>query len=172
MTWRARCVSKAVGGGRTAWLLAALLLGLSAQPGLPVRAQAPAGTQPTPLRQPPTRLSPAQQRQLFPDFRRLVLTDHQERIAILQRSERCSRQAADLGGLRLCQRQQRDQLLAQRQRHGEAMRALMARNGLAMPHGGPGGPGGGPGGRPGGPGGGADGGYGRPEAGAEGVLWR
>jgi hypothetical protein len=114
----------------------------------PMWAQAPAGVTPLPGpgvgpgpgagagRGPvPPRLSEAQQRRIFPEIRRLAVDDHRARIAILQQGERCSRQAADGDGLRACMRQERARMQSQRQQHRDAVRAVMARNGVVLPEG-------------------------------------
>lgn len=116
-----------------------LLLGFGVPLASPVWAQAPSGVAPLPGgpgRGPvPPRLSEAQQRRIFPEIRRLAVDDHRARIAILQQGERCTRQAADGDALRACMRQERARMQGQRQQHRDAVRAVMARNGVVLPDG-------------------------------------
>lgn len=108
--------------------LAIVLLALGAA--LPAQAQDSAPTR---------RLTPAQEAQLFPERKELLLRHHRERIATLQRGEGCIREAGDAAALRDCMRQERQDNQAQRQRLREAMRAMYERNGIEVPVGGPGG---------------------------------
>jgi len=125
-------------------LLLALLAPVPAQaqgapnPAAPGRGQPPAGGVLLP------RPTEEQQRRIFPEIRRLAVEDHRARIAILQRGERCSRQASNGDGLRACMREERSQMQTQRQRHRDAVRGVMQRNGIRLPEGRPGGGGYGP----------------------------
>ncbi len=79
------------------------------------------------------RLTEAQKKLVFPETRSLAVQDHQARIAILQRGERCIAAALDGDGLRACMRQERDAIQAQRQRHREQLRQVFLRQGIAVP---------------------------------------
>jgi hypothetical protein len=120
---RGRTLAAAVGS-----TLSIALLGLGAA--LPGQAQDSAPTR---------RLTPAQEAQIFPERKALLLRHHRERIETLQKGERCIRDAGDSAALRDCMRQERQDNQAQRQRHREAMRAIYERNGIELPVGGPGG---------------------------------
>ena len=102
----------------------ALLLALAAPAGL---AQ-PVG--PT-LQEP--RLTPAQRQKVFPEQRRMALQDHQARMAILQRGERCIDRAANAEVLRTCLREEREAMRQQRRQHMDKLKALYERNGLPTP---------------------------------------
>jgi hypothetical protein len=78
-------------------------------------------------------LTPAQLQKIFPDQKRLALSDHQARIAILQTGERCLAAATTSEALRTCMKQERDAYQLQRRDHRSAMRALLERNGIALP---------------------------------------
>lgn len=106
-------------------LLAALLgLGLSALPSL-VRAIEAGPTR--------IRLTPAQQRKLFSEWRQLSLKTTQGRIAILQQYERCLSAAGSLEAMRACQQRERQALINQRQQQQQAMRQILLRNGITPP---------------------------------------
>jgi hypothetical protein len=81
----------------------------------------------------PGRPTPAQMQKLFPDQKRLAISDHQARIAILQAGQRCLAAAGSSEALRTCMKQERDAYQLQRQDHRSAMRALLERNGIALP---------------------------------------
>ncbi len=80
-----------------------------------------------------TRPTPAQMQRIFPEQKRLAISDQQARIAILQTGERCLSSAASSEALRACMKQQREASQRQRQQHRESLRALFQRNGLALP---------------------------------------
>ncbi|MBW4531721.1 MAG: hypothetical protein KME02_13645 [Aphanothece saxicola GSE-SYN-MK-01-06B] len=80
-----------------------------------------------------TRPTPAQMQRIFPEQKRLAISDQQARIAILQSGERCLSAAASSEALRSCMKQQREASQRQRQQHRAAMKALLERNGIAMP---------------------------------------
>ena len=116
---------------RFSWLhhplmAAALVVGLGAA------AQAQTSTTPPPKGEGP-RLTEAQKKLVFPETRSLAVQDHQARIAILQRGERCIAAALDGDGLRACMRQERDAIQAQRQQHREQLRQVFLRQGIAVP---------------------------------------
>jgi len=79
------------------------------------------------------RLTPQQWQKIFPDHRSLAMRDHQARIAILQRGERCIAGAANGDALRECLRQERTAYQQQRQAHRTEMRGLFERNGIPVP---------------------------------------
>jgi hypothetical protein len=112
-------------------LLAALLgLGLST---LPSPGQA---IEAVPNR---TRLTPAQQRTLFSEWRQLSLKTNQERITILQQYQGCLSAAGSLEAMRTCQQRQRQALINQRQQQQQTMRRILLRNGITPPAARPGG---------------------------------
>jgi len=78
-------------------------------------------------------LSPSQMQKIFPDQKRLAISDHQARISILQTGERCLAAATTSEALRTCMKQERDAYQLQRRDHRSAMRALLERNGIALP---------------------------------------
>ncbi len=79
------------------------------------------------------RPTPAQMQKIFPEQKRLAISDQQARIAILQNGERCLNAAGSSEALRACMKQQRDASQRQRQQHRASMKALFERNGIAMP---------------------------------------
>ena len=80
-----------------------------------------------------TRPTPAQMQKIFPDQKRLAISDQRARIAILQSGERCLSAAGSSEALRACMKQQREASQRQRQQHRASMKALFERNGMAMP---------------------------------------
>lgn len=100
--------------------------------------QAPALAQSAPLEGPRRQLrmpqlTPEQQQKLFPGRKALLLQEQKERIAILQRSERCVNRAASADALRGCLLQERRDHQELRSRFRAEMRQLFARNGIAFP---------------------------------------
>jgi hypothetical protein len=85
---------------------------------------------PTPPGQPLTR---EQQQKLFPEQRRLALTDRRARIAILQRGETCLQSAPDSEALRNCMRTEREAMRQQKRQFMNDVQALFERNGLPAP---------------------------------------
>ncbi|MCT0208789.1 hypothetical protein [Synechococcus sp. CS-1332] len=79
------------------------------------------------------RPTPAQMQKIFPEQKRLAISDHQARIAILQSGERCLSAAGSSEALRACMKQQREASQRQREQHRASMKALFERNGIAMP---------------------------------------
>ncbi len=108
--------------------LGALLLSSAA--GLPALAQESA---------PPERLTKAQQEKIFPARKSLLLKDLQERRTMLDKLERCSRDAKTPKALNGCQREQRKSWQALREKNREAMQKIYKDNGINAPVGGPGG---------------------------------
>jgi hypothetical protein len=84
---------------------------------------------PTPAGRP----TPAQMQKIFPEQKRLALSDQQARIAILQRGERCLSAAGSSEALRTCMKEQRSASQRQREQHRAAMQALFQRNGIPLP---------------------------------------
>jgi hypothetical protein len=80
-----------------------------------------------------SRPTPAQMQKIFPEQKRLAISDQQARISILQSGERCLSAAASSEALRACMKQQREASQRQRQQHRASMKALFERNGIAMP---------------------------------------
>ncbi|WP_216902205.1 hypothetical protein [Synechococcus sp. CCY 9618] len=81
----------------------------------------------------PGRPTAAQMQKIFPDQKRLAISDHQARIAILQNGERCLSSAGSSEALRNCMKQERDAYQRQRQQHRAAMKAVFERNGIPLP---------------------------------------
>ena len=79
------------------------------------------------------RPTPAQMQKIFPDHKRLAISDQRAHIAILQSGERCLSAAGSSEALRTCMKQQREASQRQRQQHRASMKALFERNGIAMP---------------------------------------
>lgn len=92
---------------------------------------APAGQVPRKPR--PQRLTPEQRQKIFPEQRSLAVQDHQARIAILEKGQRCLKAAANADALSDCMRQERDAMQTQRNQHMSSMRDLLQRNGLPVP---------------------------------------
>lgn len=88
-----------------------------------------AQSDPTPAARP----TPAQMQRIFPEQKRLALSDQQARIAILQRGERCLSAAGSSEALRTCMKEQRSASQRQREQHRAAMKALFERNGIPLP---------------------------------------
>jgi hypothetical protein len=85
------------------------------------------------------RPTPAQLQKIFPEQKRLAISDHRARIAILQSGERCLAAAGSSEALRNCMRQERESYQNQRRQHWAAMKALMEKNGIPLPEWGKGG---------------------------------
>ncbi|MEO1004065.1 MAG: hypothetical protein AAFX65_13275 [Cyanobacteria bacterium J06638_7] len=86
----------------------------------------------------PQRLTPAQEAQIFPERKALLVRHQRERIQTLQKSERCVSGAANSSALRRCLQQERQENQAQRQSLRESMREIYSRSGIDVPVGGPG----------------------------------
>ncbi len=82
---------------------------------------------------PAGRPTPAQMQKIFPEQKRLALSDQQARIAILQRGERCLSAAGSSEALRACMKEQRSASQRQRQQHMADMKVLLERNGIPLP---------------------------------------
>jgi len=79
------------------------------------------------------RLTPQQWQKIFPEHRSLAMRDHQARISILQKGERCIAAAGNGDALRDCLRRERTAHQQQRQAHRTEMRGLFERNGIPVP---------------------------------------
>ena len=79
------------------------------------------------------KLTPEQQRKLFPGRKALLLQEQKERIAILQRSQNCVSRAANPDALRSCTKQERSEYQALRNRVRNDMRQLFVSNGIPFP---------------------------------------
>lgn len=80
-----------------------------------------------------SRPTPAQMQKIFPEQKRLAISDHQARIAILQDGERCLSAAGSSEALRTCMRRERDAYYSRRKEYRAAMKALFERNGIPLP---------------------------------------
>jgi hypothetical protein len=97
----------------------------------PLPGAAPAGQ--GARQQRPQRLTPEQRQKIFPEQRTLAVQDHQARIAILEKGQRCLKAAANADALGDCMRQEREAMQSQRTQHMASMRDLLQRNGLPVP---------------------------------------
>jgi len=79
------------------------------------------------------RITPEQWQQVFPDYRPLALRQHQARIAILQRGERCIRSAETAEALGRCLEEERTAMRGQRRDQRDSMRQLFQSKGIALP---------------------------------------
>jgi len=118
----------------------ALALGLATSAPAQAQPVAPPTTQPggapngqVPRQPRPQRLTPEQRQKIFPEQRSLAVQDHQARIAILEKGQRCLKAAANADALSDCMRQEREAMQTQRQQHMTSMRDLLQRNGLPVP---------------------------------------
>jgi hypothetical protein len=79
------------------------------------------------------RITAEQWQQVFPEHRRLALQQHQARIAIMQRGERCISGASDAEALSTCAQEERTAMRDQRRQHMEQMRQLFLGKGIEVP---------------------------------------
>ena len=98
--------------------------------------QAQTGTAPG-ARPAPTRiqLTPTQKSELFKGQRSLSLRAHTDQIALLQKGERCLKEAKDLEALSACRQTERQARRDLMNRSREEARALHQRLGLPVPQG-------------------------------------
>jgi hypothetical protein len=130
-TWR---VNR--GGGQTAALVAALLVGVSgpmAFSGGIASAQPIWGEGGARRLQPMPKLTTEQQKKLFPGRKELLLKEHQERIALLQKSQSCVEAATNSDALKTCLIADRKANRELRRRMHERIRQLYERNGIQLP---------------------------------------
>lgn len=78
------------------------------------------------------KLTPEQQRKLFPGLKALQLQEQKERIAILQRSQSCVSRAANPNALRSCTKQERSEYQTLRNRVRSDMNQLFVTNGIPL----------------------------------------
>jgi hypothetical protein len=143
--WRLGCWRQATwrlnrGGGRTAALVAALLVGVSgpmAFSGGIASAQPIWGEGGARRLQPMPKLTTEQQKKLFPGRKELLLKEHQERIALLQKSQSCVEAATNSDALKTCLIADRKANRELRRRMHERIRQLYERNGIQLPPPGP-----------------------------------
>jgi hypothetical protein len=83
------------------------------------------------------KLTPEQQKKLFPGRKELLLKEHQERIALLQKSQRCVGAATNSDALKTCLIEDRKANTELRRRMHEQIRQLYERNGIQLPPPGP-----------------------------------
>jgi hypothetical protein len=83
------------------------------------------------------KLTPEQQKKLFPGRKELVLKEHQERIALLQKSQSCVGGATNSDALKACLMEERRANTELRRRMHEQIRELYERNGIKLPPMGP-----------------------------------
>ncbi|KEF41736.1 MAG: hypothetical protein ER33_09805 [Cyanobium sp. CACIAM 14] len=81
----------------------------------------------------PGRPTPAQLQKIFPEQKRLAISDHQARITILQNGERCLGAAGSSEALRACMKQEREAYQRQREQHRAEIKVLFERNGIPLP---------------------------------------
>jgi hypothetical protein len=128
------------GGWRAGAAVAALVVGMG---GLLSFAGGSAYAQPSPgeagIRrlQAMPKLTPEQQKKLFPGRKELVLKEHQERIALLQKSQSCVGAATNSDALKACLMQDRKANIELRRRMYNQIRELYERNGIKAPPMGP-----------------------------------
>ncbi|MEB3266890.1 MAG: hypothetical protein VKN13_09810 [Cyanobacteriota bacterium] len=79
------------------------------------------------------RLTPEQQRRIFPDLKRLSLEDYSERTRMLERARRCVGGASDFEAYQTCRRQERQAYGQWRRQQQDQLRQLFERNGIPMP---------------------------------------
>jgi hypothetical protein len=79
------------------------------------------------------KLTPEQQKKLFPGRRELVVKEYQERMALLQKSQRCVTAATNSDALKTCLIEERKANIELRRRMHEQIRQLYERNGIQLP---------------------------------------
>jgi hypothetical protein len=83
------------------------------------------------------KLTPEQQKKLFPGRKELVLKEHQERIALLQKSQSCVGAATNSDALKACLMEDRKANIELRRRMQNQIKELYERNGIKLPPMGP-----------------------------------
>lgn len=134
--WPLGCWRLSRGGGRAAATVAALVLAVSgpiAFSGASASAQQNWGENGARRLQSMAKLTPEQQKKLFPGRKELVLKEHQERMALLQKSQRCVAAATNGDALKTCLIDDRKANTELRRRMHEQIRQLYERNGIQLP---------------------------------------
>jgi hypothetical protein len=117
-------------------MVAALVLGVSgpiAFSGASASAQTLGGESGARRLQLMPKLTPEQQKKLFPGRKELLLKEHQERIALLQKSQSCVVAASNSDALKTCLIEDRKANTELRRRMHEQIRQLYERNGIQLP---------------------------------------
>ena len=83
------------------------------------------------------KLTPEQQKKLFPGRKELVLKEHQERIALLQKSQSCVGAATNSDAMKACLMEERRANTELRRRMHDQVREFYERNGIKLPPMGP-----------------------------------
>ena len=134
--WPLGCWRFCRGGGRAAATLAALVRAVSGPitfSGASASAQQNWGDNGARRLQSMAKLTPEQQKKLFPGRRELVLKEYQERMALLQKSQRCVTAATSSDALKTCLIEERKANIELRRRMHEQIRQLYERNGIQLP---------------------------------------
>jgi hypothetical protein len=79
------------------------------------------------------KLTPEQQKKLFPGRKELLLKESQERIALLQKSQNCVVAATNSDALKTCLIEDRKANTELRRRMHEQIQQLYERNGIQLP---------------------------------------
>jgi CheY-like chemotaxis protein len=83
------------------------------------------------------KLTPEQQKKLFPGRKELVLKEHQQRITLLQKSQSCVGAATNSDALKACLMEERRANTELRRRMHDQIREFYERNGIKLPPMGP-----------------------------------
>jgi hypothetical protein len=83
------------------------------------------------------KLTPEQQKKLFPGRKELVLKEHQDRITLLQKSQSCVGAATNSDALKACLMEERRANTELRRRMHDQIREFYERNGIKLPPMGP-----------------------------------
>ena len=124
------------GGGRATATLAALVLAVSGPigfSGASASAQPIWGENGARRLQSMPKLTPEQQKKLFPGRKEILLKEQQERIALLQKSQSCVGAATNSDALKACLIEDRKANTELRRRMHEQIRQLYERNGTQLP---------------------------------------
>jgi hypothetical protein len=124
------------GDGRAAGTVAALVLAVSGPLGFSganASAQPIWGESRARRQQSMPKLTTEQQKKLFPGRKELLLKEHQERIALLQKSQSCVVSATNSDALKTCLIEDRKANTELRRRMQEQIRQLYERNGIQLP---------------------------------------
>jgi hypothetical protein len=124
------------GGGQAAAAVAALVVGLCGPicfSGASASAQPVSGESGARRLQLMPKLTPEQQKRLFPGRKELLLKESQERIALLQKSQSCVRAATNSDALKTCLIEDRRANNELRRSMHQQIRQLYERNGIQLP---------------------------------------